>query len=236
MWSAAEVNISIICACIPTLKPITFRLSLFRDDAEASTPPEWADGHLKPNASSRNDFMPQSLRTPPPAAGQSKNINQPPPAVDLIAKVSEGGNSMHFITTPEELNMESSCQTVDSAAASSPEMTFVRFENPHSLAKMKKKESLFPLVLATILLFISGFAYGFLNTLNCKFEQAVDMSPGKIIGLSGAFFAYVLYCSEVRVFVLTVKQKLPCGATYLWPTNFEEMGFQSRLYYRSLHI
>lgn len=55
------------------------------------------------------------------------------------------------------------------------------------------QQSIIPNVLVTALFFLWGFAYGLLDTLNAKFQTALDITAAKAGGLQGAYFgAYLL--------------------------------------------
>ena len=55
------------------------------------------------------------------------------------------------------------------------------------------RQSIFPIVLVTILFFLWGFAYGLLDVLNAKFQTSLDITAAKAGGLQGAYFgAYLI--------------------------------------------
>ena len=55
------------------------------------------------------------------------------------------------------------------------------------------RQSIFPIVLVTILFFLWGFAYGLLDVLNAKFQNSLNITAAKAGGLQGAYFgAYLI--------------------------------------------
>ncbi|KAI9842957.1 MAG: hypothetical protein M1837_006694 [Sclerophora amabilis] len=60
-------------------------------------------------------------------------------------------------------------------------------------AEITLRQSIYPVVLVTILFFLWGFAYGLLDVLNKHFQEVLDISRGESAGLQGAYFgAYFL--------------------------------------------
>lgn len=105
---------------------------------------------------------------------------------------------MDFLTTPNttypEINAQRT-QTISTKAtmarSRTPSLTvfdFVNMKNPQSMTKMSNRESIFPLVLVTILFFLWGFAYGLLDTLNQQFQLVVGINQAQAIGLHSAYY------------------------------------------------
>ena len=55
-------------------------------------------------------------------------------------------------------------------------------------SSLSVRQSLVPLTLVTILFFLWGFAYGLLDTLNAKFQDALGISAAQAGGLQAAYF------------------------------------------------
>lgn len=223
MWSAVEVNISIICACIPTLKSLISPVPrLFRpqkSDLSIERPLEFTEPCTKPRLTFPTTFQ----EIPLPVTSHRDNA-------------SEVVDSVQFITTPDSLNIQSSFQSMPSAdTLESPDMTFIHFENPKSIVSMSNKESLLFLVLVTLLSFLSGFEYGFLNTINCRFQEAAEMGPGGMIGSNASFFGYAILGFR-SIQYTNLEQELFGGASHLRPFNIEEMGFQIHFHCWSLYL
>lgn len=66
---------------------------------------------------------------------------------------------------------------------------FITFEPPKPLIALTFKESLKPLSLVTVLFFLWGFAYGFVNTINQRFEDLLNISVARSLGLHSAYFS-----------------------------------------------
>ncbi|KAI9880983.1 MAG: hypothetical protein M1830_009477 [Pleopsidium flavum] len=188
MWSAVEVNVGIICACVPSLKPLVSRIlpSLLTDKDELSEKSElrFAGTHAKNMdmdvaAAHRIPSIPDSQRkkTNPGSRGDDGDMDM-----------------LDFLTTPDTIAIITRAPTATTAAtkgsrvASMTFFDFINMKKPKSMVKMSRKESYFPLALVTILFFLWGAAYGFLDVLNSQFQLVVHMSNGQSLGLHSAYF------------------------------------------------
>jgi len=229
MWSAVEVNLGIICACVPSLKPLASRIlpSLLTDRDE---PSEKSGVGLAGTAGPRMDMdMGAAHRIPSVPDSPVKTRNQ-----------NSGGDDgdmdmLDFLTTPDMVNTVTRAQTATTAVtrgSRAPKLTFFDFVNmkqPKSMVKMSGKESYFPLALVTVLFFLWGFAYGLLDVLNSQFQLIVRMSTGQSLGLHSAYFgAYfvgpltigrlILKKWGFRATFITGLCIYGCGTLIFWPS------------------
>ncbi|KXG52254.1 Major facilitator superfamily domain, general substrate transporter [Penicillium griseofulvum] len=205
MWSVVEVNLSIICGCVPSLKPLVTRLvpKLIRDtndDTSTSSPHGLSTGAAGGS----------QVAVPPPAAVPgSPESPSPLPSVsqgdkglqNQVGSVPGGRSSsrdsepigiLDFLGHPETapLDTEGGTQTHTSASYA-PDITFfdfVNMKNPESMLKLNNRESIAPIALTTLLFFLWGFAYGLLDILNSQFQTIVHLGPWHSLGLHGAYF------------------------------------------------
>ena len=81
----------------------------------------------------------------------------------------------------------------DSAVARNKQTKKVDTSAVTGASSLSIRQSLIPLTLVTILFFLWGFAYGLLDTLNAKFQDALGVSAGMAGGLQASYFgAYFL--------------------------------------------
>ncbi|KAJ5712780.1 Major facilitator superfamily domain general substrate transporter [Penicillium malachiteum] len=230
MWSVVEVNVSIICGCVPSLKPLVARLwpKLIKDTNDPSDPtPVWyATG--------------EGVTVPPPAVTPSSS-----PADSGGSKQSQTGSGSAS-TRRRSSNMpmtmldflghsEPAPQDVEShthTGSSYPNITFfdfVNMKNPESMLKLNNRESIAPNALTTLLFFLWGFAYGLLDILNTQFQTVVNLDSWHSLGLHGAYFGgYVVGPLLVGRPVLKIwgfKSTFitglciyACGALIFWPS------------------
>ncbi|KAJ5963480.1 Major facilitator superfamily domain general substrate transporter [Penicillium vulpinum] len=214
MWSAVEVNLSIICGCVPSLKPLVTRLvpKLIRDtnDETSTSSPQG----LSADAAGGNQVavpppavvpdlpeLPLPLPLPLPSDNEGNKCLQ-----NQIGSVSPGRRSsrdsqpigiLDFLGYPEPapVDAEGGTQTHTSASYP-PDITFfdfVNMKNPESMLKLNNRESIAPIALTTLLFFLWGFAYGLLDILNSQFQTIVHLGEWHSLGLHGAYFGgYVL--------------------------------------------
>ncbi|KAF7719103.1 MFS-type L-fucose-proton symporter [Penicillium ucsense] len=242
MWSVVEVNISIICGCVPSLKPLVTRLmpKLIRDTGDPSTSPR---SHYAVNES--------PITVPPLIAGPSPFTRTPEasPSTSVGSKPSQAGSRslsprrrsrqtsdqpmdlLDFLTEPGHPigDVETNTRT---SASYPPDITFFDFVNmktPASMLKLNNRESIPPIALATLLFFLWGFAYGLLDTLNTQFLRIVRLDAWHSLGLHCAYFGGyalgpllvgrpVLKTWGFKATFITGLCIYACGALIFWPS------------------
>ena len=55
-------------------------------------------------------------------------------------------------------------------------------------AELTLRESIYPIILVTILFFLWGFSYGLLDTLNKHFQNTLGIDKARSSGLQAAYF------------------------------------------------
>jgi len=195
MWSAVEVNVGIICACIPTLKPLVKRIL-----------PSMITDHSR-NGSENNKTASSSsqVRDDANEAPHRMSSIEVPPGIRPLPPPQFGGDSeqqmnmMDFLTTPDmELGAANRVQTptaikrTQTANTSLTDNTiyfgFVNMRRPRSMLKTKGMESFKYCAIVTILFFLWGFSYGLLNTLNGEISAIAKQSTSQTLGLTTAYF------------------------------------------------
>ncbi|PQE27365.1 hypothetical protein CJF32_00000332 [Rutstroemia sp. NJR-2017a WRK4] len=213
MWSAVEVNVGIICACIPTLKPLMKRI-LPAMITDRTTKARTHSGEKYQSMSSQLGVSPQLFRmesipqvsTPPQAAlpplspmgVHSPSFDSHQPAGHR--EEEEQMDMMDFLTTPA---MRQTATVHTGATENTTYFGFVNMKKPKSMMKTHGKESLKYCTMVTILFFLWGFSYGLLNTLNVEIAELANMSESQTIGLTSAYFGgYLLGPLTVGQWVL----------------------------------
>lgn len=182
MWSAIEVNVGIMVACVPALKPLVSR------------------------------FLPHMLRDRGDARGSFEAPGKAPSPLHLSAPeaenearedsgVSDGADGgpmgmLDFLTTPEMTELPMATQTMTRQANSSRDtrrpsvnfFDFVDMGNKKSLVELSVRECVFPIAMVTVLFFIWGFEYGLLDVLNQQFQRVAHMTPTQSTGIHSAYW------------------------------------------------
>ncbi|PVI07988.1 MFS general substrate transporter, partial [Periconia macrospinosa] len=194
MWSAVEINVGIMVACVPGLKPIVRRYCpqwiLDHTVHDRSTSRTTDSMVLAPNIIDPNiHSIPLESRPNSPLAPKS-----PPPAA--LTGQNEPMGMIDFLTTPDDhmppLNRNSTvatCATSRTRRNSAAFFDFVNMEKRKNITLRSSREAIFPIMMVTILFFIWGFAYGLLDTLNNRFQEVANMTDSQTIGQHSAYYA-----------------------------------------------
>lgn len=190
MWSAVEVNVGIICACIPTLKPLILKLlpaMLYDPDGSRSTLSKQQE------AEPANPQQQQPVPAPPPAA-LPEQTNAPEEPAWLRSQ---------FITTPDMVggacggdagyggdgaDLAHVSTTNGSVVENAVYFGFVNMARPKSMLRTSTTESFKYCSVVTILFLLWGFSYGLLNTLNNAVAGINGFSTAETLGLTSAYF------------------------------------------------
>ncbi|KAL2758140.1 hypothetical protein ACRALDRAFT_1040207 [Sodiomyces alcalophilus JCM 7366] len=226
MWSAVEVNIAMICACIPTLKPLIVKILpaiLIDPDRTRRS----SSGRKEEDSDAPSRFRSGSEGMGLPAAAESARaggIHEPDPA---HAREREGGrastdadagdmSALEFITMPSMLNQSSSSgnptaglrnvQNVPVMGAvgsreqdNSVYFGFVNLKRPKSMIKCNAHDSFRYCLVVTVLFLLWGISYGLLNILNNAVAAVAGMTDAERLGLTTAYFGFGYFCGPLLV-------------------------------------
>ncbi|KAL2152655.1 hypothetical protein VTH82DRAFT_5839 [Thermothelomyces myriococcoides] len=207
MWSAVEVNVGIICACIPTLKPLIIRIRpsmLLHPDLPSQPKTNKANtATTGGNASTPEGDRVRSRGLPsrqPPAGShvlppKSHGSGVDTPIDDLL---STSHPDSYFPITP------GSCRPFPTTVATGEIATATRSLSRNStqtyynfvavsrrgnmLSQADLMENLRYNAITTITFFIWGFSYGLLNSLNNTIAAVNGMSMAQNLSLTAAYF------------------------------------------------
>ena len=187
MWTAVEVNIGIICACVPTLKPLIKKIlpSMITDRTSGR-------GSTLEKGS-------QSPPLPPPPAVAAQDFQSLPPAHDEERGPDGEMSFLDFLTAPESagggtMNRTATVATMRTGATeNSMYFGFVNMKKPRSMLKLRGREAFKYCITVTILFFLWGFSYGLLNTLNNEIAGIARQSQAQTLGLTTAYFGAYLF-------------------------------------------
>ena len=214
-WSAIEVHVGIICACVPGVKPLVAKvfpalLGRIKHAGDLTGNPfygpgdaQWANLAPRTHASSGSAPPQSPLKDTQntPANYQNSTINGIP-ANPAPAESSEEGDMgmMDFLTTPDMTHAPlqqshtamTTVGTTRSRTASLTVFDFVNIRNNKNMTMMSSRESIAPVLIVTILFLLWGFAYGLLDVLNQQFQLINRVSNGQAIGLHSAYYGAYL--------------------------------------------
>jgi fucose permease len=197
-WSAVEVNIGIICACIPTLKPLIKRILPAMITARTGSgtkehfTSEQASDEVR-RASGRASAVPIQ---PVPEAQESPAQETPALESPTHENPAQGNSDqeremgmMDFLTTPgDQTTAEQRRSVTTHGNSNSVYFGFIDMKRPKSMLKTRGMESFKYCTIVTILFFLWGFSYGLLNILNIEIAKIAHESEAQTLGLSAAYF------------------------------------------------
>ncbi|KAJ5907884.1 hypothetical protein N7495_000566 [Penicillium taxi] len=236
MWSVVEVNVSIMCGCVPSLKPLFARLlpQMIKD----------SDDVYRTNVT-RYYSATQTQVLPSPALMPDSDGSTPSmlPGDSARSKGSQARNNDARRTDNELIDMfdflgrpgtnpidtEANTHTTTSYPTDVPFFDFVNMKTPDSMLKLSNRESIAPISLATLLFFLLGFAYGLLDVLNQQFQSIVNLDSWHSMGLHGAYFGGyllgpllvgrpVLKAWGFKYTFITGLCFYACGTLVFWPS------------------
>ena len=194
MWSAVEVNMGIIVACVPSLRPLFMRFlpSWIRD--------EGSSGSLRsPESDSRDSTTVRSSNLNPITNPAAATQNGPS---DAAASGDGNMGFMEFLSTSENdkpleristnrTNSRSSWTSTWRSGTSRRAPTFHDFVNvrhPRNMLRLSNRESFMPVLVVSVLFLLWGIAYGFLNVLNSKVSSILLLDQGQTLGLHASYY------------------------------------------------
>jgi hypothetical protein len=194
MWSAVEVNVGMISACIPTLKPLAQRIlpSVIPDRSRS-------ESDKGRTASCGSQVAPDSNNEPGHLLSSSTDRIpeiQPLPPARQSRSVEEEINMMEFLTTPGIEPESGQAYTYTTRSQVSDETLyfgFVDMRRPESMLHAKGKEAFKYCAVVTILFFLWGFSYGLLNTLNNEISSIAHERTSQMLSLTTAYFGIYLF-------------------------------------------
>ncbi|KAI1762146.1 MFS general substrate transporter [Hypoxylon sp. FL1150] len=197
MWSAVEVNVGMICACIPTLKPLIRRIlpAMLVDpnatrtyDKDTSTDGNGSSSNGRPPTAG---IVPEGHLRPPPRAHSGDRRESEVSAIDFITTPDMVLNPVLNSPPADPLDRTATMLTSAtgySAAENSVYFGFVNMRRPKSMIRTSVRDSFKYCTVVTILFLLWGFSYGLLNQLNNAVATVSGMSTAETIGLSSVYF------------------------------------------------
>lgn len=200
MWSAIEVNVGLICACVPSLKPLflKFAPNFIKDDNDPVTPPLGSFSAIeKQNTMLSPADNEQSVLTNPAAFRR--------PTIKEYSGEDDGDymGFLNMLSGPDDDapgtksgNSKSSRQSVSrtlsktvSNTSQASDFGFVKMDKNKNMLKLSNRQSLWAVGVVTIIFFLWGFARGLLDVLNSQFQTIAKISNGENLSLHGVYYA-----------------------------------------------
>lgn len=244
MWSTVEINVGIMCGCVPAMKPLVRRF-LPSWVIDHTTSHGNSGTHASDEAQFHPDLVEGSRRRSDQETPPDSPLSKPPAAVPALRGNDEPLGMMDFLTSPETTEFPRMDRTNTAATMAATTRStrrgsitffdFVDTRTKKNITLRSVRESVYPVLMVTILFFVWGFAYGFLDVLNSRFQEIANMSDWQTVGQHSAY--YVGYIVGPLTFGRIVFQVwgfkvcymvglvvYACGTLVFWPsavlTNF----------------
>ncbi|KAF2742010.1 MFS general substrate transporter [Sporormia fimetaria CBS 119925] len=184
MWSAVEINVGIMCGCVPAMKPLFTRFlptwildHTVREKSVTNT----SDSVMHPDLVHAHTVISRRKSQVEPAQPSSAHIEDEP--MDMAA----------FLNSPDvdlqpRANRNSYASMTRTAQRTPTFFDFVDERRKKNFTLMTNRESIFPILMVTLLFFVWGFAYGLLDTLNVRFQQVAHMTASQTVGEHSAYY------------------------------------------------
>ena len=214
MWSAIEVNVGIMVASVPALKPLASRFApqLIRDKVGSKK----HDSKTSPAVPDVADDPRQPTAISPPLALHPRDPSNV--SYDQDANV----DMMDFLTTPDMTEIPAAIERTQTAMTNTSgasrhrtatDFDFVSLTSHKSIVEMSVRESVRPIAETTFLFFLWGFAYGLLNALNGRIQVITRETSTQAIGTHAAY--YVGYFVAPLTFGRLILKKSGFRACYI---------------------
>lgn len=217
MWSAVEVHLGIICACVPGLKALFLRFmpSFIKDSGDPDSPTNTKNSidAGNPQSAGMNDNGNGIL-----SSSDLNALNNPAAFRKPVIKEyagSDDGDNMGFLnmlasgispSDPEPVlsplekartNTHASLARTPSNArltrapthATVSDFDFYKMSSTRNMLLLTNAQSIWPIATVTIIFFLWGFAYGLLDQLNAQFQRVVQLTVPQSLGLHAAYFS-----------------------------------------------
>jgi fucose permease len=194
MWSAVEINVGIMCGCVPALKPLARRFL-----------PSWIIDHTTMHDASGTHTSDEPVLHPDILDSRRRSDPLTPPLSPLSKLPPARGSGeepmgmVDFLTTPDmnendlpQLRPSNTAITYATTTRNrGQQITFFDFVHTgrtKNITLRSVRESVYPVLMVTFLFFIWGFAYGFLDVLNSRFQEVARMSDWQTVGQHSAYY------------------------------------------------
>lgn len=222
MWSAVEVNLGLICACVPSLKPLFLRFlpGFIKDASDVSL--SSIDG---PQQNSARKGAPAGNELTNPAAFRAADPKEKEGAYGGV------GGFLDFLHTPDDDgSMTRTATNMTKASTAGSKFDFYTMNATRNMLKLSNRQSVQPVAIVTILFFLWGFAYGLLDVLNSQFQRVVGTPLDEGLGLHAAYFGgyfigpltlgrFVLKKYGFKASMITGLAVYGCGTLVFWPSS-----------------
>ncbi|KAL9049019.1 MAG: hypothetical protein Q9162_007432 [Coniocarpon cinnabarinum] len=191
MWSAVEVNVGIMIACVPALKPLVSRFTpqLIHDKVRSDR------ARHASNVTMNSMDMAAAHRVP--SAVDLSAPEHPFNAQNAEQRPSTEMGLQEFLATPAVAEFSRNMERSPTAMTDTSGVThrrptttfdFINMSESKGIVFFSNKEAVRPFTAVTVLFVLWGFAYGLLGGLNAQIQRITHESPGQAVGTHAAYY------------------------------------------------
>lgn len=172
MWSAVEVHVGIICADVPSLKPLVGKLMprLIRSSSVAEL---LVMIRLYEFGLPRARTHHYELQLQPSEACDTDEV--PLRGTEQLSSIHGRANHRSIAGSQYQQQI--------------PSQSWIQYGSPTSLVDLSGRETVRPFVIFTLLFFVWGVEYGWLDILNRQFQSAANMTAAQKSASHSAYYA-----------------------------------------------
>lgn len=198
MWSAIEVNVGLICACVPSLKPLflKFAPNFIKDSNDPISPMGSFDaGNEKdlPVLSMADDDQniltnPAAFRRPTVKEYSGEDDGDEMGFLNMLSGPDDDAPGAKSGASSRKSVSRTLSRTVSNTSQAS-DFGFVKMDKNKNMLKLSNRQSLWAVAVVTVIFFLWGFARGLLDVLNSQFQTIAKISNGENLALHGIYYA-----------------------------------------------
>lgn len=233
MWSAVEINVGIVCACIPTLRPLVRRVVPWLVERVGS---HSSDGSSRSKPTTPKNHRSDVQNTTEGSWGAMAPAEERPIRPDA----RDSDIQMDILSHPRtedsahprtENNVAARKKTLPPVQPSGTAVYFgfVNLQPPKCMLRMSVSDSWKYCSVVAILFFMWGFSYGLLNALSIQISEISHFTTKQSLSLQTAFYGgfligpftvgwYALKKGGFKIIFIVGLCIYGIGSLMLWPS------------------
>ncbi|RHZ62460.1 uncharacterized protein CDV56_107634 [Aspergillus thermomutatus] len=222
MWSVVEVNMSVICSCVPVLKPLFARIMPRMIGVSGKRLGRTTGAETRPDEVSAVGYSTNIRLT------ATDQVNNSGPRGDQAGSSDEVGSDDSADRAVLRRLELSGVRSVESHAGAGF-IEFVRMKKPKNMLKLNNRQSLAPIAIITVVFWLWGFSYGLLGNLGNHLQAVLGLDAWQSLGIHAAYFSgyllspvtlgrWVLKGWGYKATLITGLSVYACGTLIFWPS------------------
>lgn len=224
LWSAVEVNVGIICACIPSLRPLVIRLMPFmildrhpRNITDREVPRSYSGAGISPDSPNPSDPHQPSAASGPELESMhmtAEPVGKHDQHMRITSNTTEHGS---MLATSEQEHIEHHVP-----------VEFITMESLKCMLDIQGLEAFKYCALVATVVMLVGFAFGLLFSISEELPLAVNQTQA--IGISSATYGgsalagpalgiWLLRCFGFKTTFITALGISCVGTLMFWPAG-----------------